>query len=190
VSFSRPAAGQGGAGDTHEPTLPFFAAGNSGGTSCGGGFNALGQLYQPVGAGSARDVTGAALIPDFSGIWARFSFPGFEPPLEGPGPVTNQLRAPNGASSLYGFVGDYTNLILKSHAAEAVKKHGEMELRGVLAPNPRNQCWPRAVPFSFSNVGMQIIQQPNRITILYADDHEVRHVRLNEPHPVRVTPTW
>jgi hypothetical protein len=33
---------------------------------------ALGQLYQPVGAGSASDVTGAALIPDFSGIWARF----------------------------------------------------------------------------------------------------------------------
>ena len=37
---------------------------------------------------------------------------------------------------------------------------------------------------------MQMIQQQNRITILYADDHEVRHVRLNEPHPVRVTPTW
>jgi hypothetical protein len=151
---------------------------------------ALGQLYEPVEAIQRGDATAAASLPEFSGIWARISFPGFEPPLSGPGPVTNQLRAPNGASSLYGFVGDYTNPILKSYAAEAVKKHGEMELRGALAPNPRNQCWPRAVPFGFSNVGMQMIQQPGRITILYADDHEVRRVRLNEPHPARVTPTW
>ena len=45
---------------------------------------AFGQLYQPVEAGSTSAVTGAALTPDFSGIWARFSFPGFEPPLEDP----------------------------------------------------------------------------------------------------------
>src|SRR6516225_9832949 len=102
---------------------------------------ALGQLYEPVEAIQRGDATAAASLPEFSGIWARISFPGFEPPLSGPGPVTNQLRAPNGASSLYGFVGDYTNPILKSYAAEAVKKHGEMELRGALAPNPRNQCW-------------------------------------------------
>jgi hypothetical protein len=151
---------------------------------------ALGQLYQPVGAGRPSDATGAALIPDFSGIWARLSFPGFEPPLSGPGPVTNRLRAPNGASSLNGFVGDYTNPILKPHAAEAVKKHCEIELRGAHAPNPRTQCWPGGVPFVFSNVGMQMIQQPDRITILYADQYQVRRVRLNELHPARVTPSW
>jgi hypothetical protein len=102
----------------------------------------------------------AASIPDFSGIWAHYSFPGFEPPLSGPRPVMNKLRATN--PNRYGFVGDYTNPILKPRAAEAVKKHGEMELRGALAPNPRNQCWPRGGPFAFSNVGIQIIQQPDR----------------------------
>jgi hypothetical protein len=151
---------------------------------------ALGQLYQPVGAVQPSGTTDAALIPDFSGIWARLSFPGFEPPLSGPGPVTNRLRAPNGASSLYGLVGDYTNPILKPHAAEAVKKYGEIELRGGHAPNPRTQCWPGGLPFVFSNVGIQIIQQPDRITILYADQYQVRRVRLNEPHPVHVTPSW
>jgi hypothetical protein len=54
---------------------------------------ALGQLYQPVDR--PTEATGSALIPDFSGIWARFSFPGLEPPLEGPGPITNKLRATN-----------------------------------------------------------------------------------------------
>ena len=37
---------------------------------------------------------GAALIPDFSGIWSHPSFPGFEPPASGPGPVVNKSRRP------------------------------------------------------------------------------------------------
>jgi hypothetical protein len=142
-------------------------------------------------AGAVSSVTqSAASIPDFSGLWARVSFPGFEPPLAGPGPVTNRLRSPNGASSLYGYVGDYTNPILKPQAAEIVKKRGEIELGGAHAPSPRTQCWPGGVPFVFISVGMQMFQQPDRITIFYPDGHEVRHVRMNESHPVRLTPSW
>jgi hypothetical protein len=37
---------------------------------------------------------------------------------------------------------------------------------------------------------MQMIQQPDKITILYADTYEVRRVRMNQPHPTRVTPSW
>jgi hypothetical protein len=44
------------------------------------------------------------------------------------------------------------------------------------------------VPYVFFNVGM--IQQPDRITILYATYNEVRRVRMNQPHPARVTPSW
>jgi hypothetical protein len=131
-----------------------------------------------------------ASIPDFSGIWGRLSFPGFVPPLAGPGPVTNRLRAPNGASSFYGLVGDYTNPILKPHAAEVVKNRGEIEQSGALAPNARNQCWPGGVPFVLNSVGMQMLQQPNKITILYADNSEIRRVRINQPHPTHVTPSW
>jgi hypothetical protein len=148
----------------------------------------LAQLYQTVApADRPGGAQGAASIPDFSGIWAHYSFPGFEPLPSGPRPVMKDLTT---NPHRYGFVGDNTNPILKPHAAEAVKKHGETELRGALAPNPRNQCWPRGGPFAFSNVGIQMIQQADRITILSADDHEVRRVRLNEPHPARVTPTW
>ena len=149
----------------------------------------LAQLYQTVApVDRPGDAQSTAFIPDFSGIWAHYSFPGFEPPSSGPRPVANVLFATN--PNRYGFVGDHNNPILKPLAAEAVKKHGEMELRGAPPPNPRNQCWPRGIPFAFSNIGIQIIQQPNRITILSADDHEVRRVRLNEPHPAQVTPTW
>jgi hypothetical protein len=141
--------------------------------------------------GAVSSVTqSAASIPDFSGLWARVSFPGFEPPIAGPGPVTNTLRSPNGASSIYGYAGDYSSPILKPQAAEIVKKRGEIELGGGHAPSPRTQCWPGGVPFIFISVGLQMFQQPNKITIFYPDGHEVRHVRMNESHPARMTPSW
>ena|SRR6516162_2117723 len=37
---------------------------------------------------------GDASVPDFSGIWSHPSFPGFEPPASGPGPVVNKSRRP------------------------------------------------------------------------------------------------
>jgi len=37
---------------------------------------------------------------------------------------------------------------------------------------------------------MQMLQQPDKVTILYSNDHEVRHVRMNQTHPARVTPSW
>jgi hypothetical protein len=46
------------------------------------------------------------------------------------------------------------------------------------------------VPFIFWNTGIQILQQQHQITILYSNDHKVRHVRMNQPHPARVTPSW
>jgi hypothetical protein len=150
---------------------------------------ALGQAL-----GSARgDTRSAAFIPDFSGLWSHPYFPGFEPPASGPGPVTNRLRVDWGPQRGVGnpgrLVGDYTNPILKPQAAEAVKKQGEIELSGG-APTPMNQCWPEGVPFVFRDIGMQMLQQRDGITILYVLDQQVRHVRMNQPHPAHVTPSW
>jgi hypothetical protein len=151
---------------------------------------ASGQTAGPAAGPSNGGAQGVASIPDFAGLWARVSFPGFEPPLAGPGPVTNRLRSPNGASSIYGYVGDYTNPILKPQAAEIVRKRGEIELGGGHAPSPRTQCWPGGVPFVFISVGMQMFQQPDKITIFYPDGYEVRHVRMNGSHAVRPAPSW
>jgi hypothetical protein len=131
----------------------------------------------------------ATPIPDFSGIWGHLAWPDVEPPLSGPGPVRNRSRR-DGVSDTYQLVGDYSNPILKPQAAEVVKRHGEVSLAGGGYPTPSNQCWPGGVPFIFWNIGMQMLQQPDQLTILYSNDHEVRHVRLNQPHPVRVTPSW
>jgi hypothetical protein len=133
-------------------------------------------------------------IPDFSGIWAHPYIPGFEPPASGPGPVLNKSRTrvgPNaGRSAVTQYVGDYTNPILKPQAAEVVKKRGEIELSGGIAPTPANQCWPEPLPYVLWNPGMQMLQQPHQITILYDYNYDIRHVRMNEPHPAQVKPSW
>jgi hypothetical protein len=130
----------------------------------------------------------AAPVPDLSGLWAR-PYIGFEPPQSGPGPVVNRSRV-GGQSNLSQFVGDYTNPILKPGAAEIVKRHGEIEVSGRAAPNPSNQCLPMSPPYVLQRQQIQVVQQQHQVTILYAEDHQVRRVRLNSEHPAKVTPSW
>jgi hypothetical protein len=93
--------------------------------------------------------------------------------------------------SNYGeLVGDYTNPILQPWAADVVKKKGELSLSGVTYPSPSNQCWPGPVPFLFKHMAMSMLQLPDRTVMLFSEDHEVRWVRMNQPHPAKVTPSW
>ena len=160
-------------------------------------------LSSPAGAEEESQRT--ASLPDFSGVWGNPYLYGIELPLSGPGPVVNKSRRPQTVdvdgrrlppanaplvSSAIRLVGDYTNPILNPAAAEVVKRHAEMSLAGVGYPSPRNQCWPEGVPFIFTNSAVQLLQQPDKITMLYDENHEVRRVRMNEPHPARVMPSW
>jgi hypothetical protein len=150
--------------------------------------SAFGQAVVPAVGPAKSGKESAASNPDFSGIWVH-SIPGFEPLPSGPTSLVNRSRR-NGIADLLQLVGDYTNPILKPQAAEIVKKHGEIALQGIGDPNPRNQCWPSGVPFVFTDRPTQLVQTPDKITILYGHDHQVRRVRLNEPHPARVVPSW
>jgi hypothetical protein len=146
----------------------------------------------PPAVGRADTVEqSAAAIPDFSGIWRHGSLPWLVPPASGPGPVTNRSRRQDTGVSDYGqLVGDYTNPILQPWTADVVKKKGELSLAGVTYPSPSNQCWPEPVPFLFKHMAMQMLQLPDEIVMLFNEDHEVRRVRMKEPHPARVRPSW
>jgi hypothetical protein len=157
----------------------------------------------------AQTAAPAAAIPNLSGLWNHPGFPWFEPPASGPGPVTNRSRWPQrisspgagsaalpplkegvGISDYDQLIGDYTNPILQPWAAQVVKKFGDMSLAGITYPNPANQCWPEPMPFIFKQFVVDVIQQPDRILMLYHGDHEVRRIRLNQPHPEQLTPSW
>ena len=60
-----------------------------------------GQTAGPAAVPANGGVQGVS-IPDFSGMWARVSFPGFGRPLAGAGPVINKNRCPNGAPCFAG----------------------------------------------------------------------------------------
>jgi hypothetical protein len=167
------------------------------------------QTAAPAAGPGDKGGQDTATIPDFSGIWAHLTFPDVEPPLSGAGPVRNLSRvtvevartlapyngAPtavntNGVSNLAELVGDFTNPILKPDAAEVVKQHGQIAKKKIPYPTPANQCWPGGVPFVFWNIGIQMLQQKDKVTILYANDYDVRHVYMNRTHPEHVTPSW
>jgi hypothetical protein len=172
---------------------------------------AFGQTVAPTVAPANSGKESAASIPDFAGMWVHGSIPGFEPLPSGPTSLVNRSRrsiaqllrdlavdwsgpgeppSKDGVSNLIELVGDYSNPILQPWAAEVVKKFGEMSLAGVGFPSPRNQCWPGGVPFVFTGGAIAILQQPDKIAILYNYDHQVRHVRMNQSHPAQVTPNW
>jgi hypothetical protein len=77
------------------------------------------------------------------------------------------------------LVGDYTNPILKPEAARVVKKYGEMSLAGAA------RC-----ALHFYRLCSANIAAAGKVTTLYDQDHEIRHVRMNEPHPRRVFRDW
>jgi len=132
----------------------------------------------------------AATVPDLSGKWSHPALNGLELPLSGPGPVRNKSREPSGVGNRQLLVGDFNNPILQPWAADVVKKFGEESLAGKGYPSPRNQCWPEQVPFILANYGMQLLQQKDKVTILYNYDHQYRQIRMNAAHPEHVTPSW
>src|SRR5258706_6942608 len=131
----------------------------------------------------------AASIPDFSGRWGRNAF-NFEPTPSGPQPVMNLSRQPDGTSNIGQLVGDFRNPILKPETAEIIKQKGEMSKSGPTYPDPSNQCRPYNPPFTLAmELGLEMLQKKDGITMIYDQDDQVRRIRLNASHPKKVTPS-
>ena len=131
----------------------------------------------PAARAADSSARSTAAIPDLSGTWGRPFLNGLKSPLSGPGPVTNKVRLIGrqaGTSDIEQPVGDYANPILQPWAADLVKKLGETTLAGKGFPTPRNQCFPEQMPFVLINFGMHLLQQPDKITVLYPFDHQFR----------------
>jgi len=150
---------------------------------------AMGQTAAPA-ATPASVTNSSASSTDFQGVWHHPALPWFEPLASGPRPVTNRSRTPGGFSNYDRLVGDYTNPVLQPWAANIVKRYGDFSQAGITFPNPANQCWPEPVPFIFKHNTMQMLQQPDIVTIMYSEDHDIRRIRMNTAHPAQLTPSW
>ena len=146
-------------------------------------------IAAPTPTDWARAAETDTAIPDLSGMWGRNSF-AYESPNAGFGPVENSSRLPSGARDRTMLVGDDTNPILTPQAAQTVRRFGEISRSGIGFPDPNNQCWPEGPPYIFRVLVTQLVQQRDKILILYTFDHQVRRIDLNRPHPAYVTPSW
>ena len=146
----------------------------------------------------AMAVLDARAVPDLSGQWGRDML-FFEPPASGSGPVIRAERKSDGSVAVQDpcctlvqrWLGDHTSPILKPEAAEAVRKFGESSVNGKVTPDLHNTCWPEPPPYVMGvHFGVHILQQREEVTLLYLLYNTVRHVRLNEPHPENLMPSW
>ena len=122
--------------------------------------------------------------------WGKNAF-NFEPMSSGPQPLRNLSRRPDGTGNATQLVGDYHNPILKPEAAAVVKQKGEFAVAGQGFPNAQDQCRPVAPPFTFAmQLSFQMLPKSDGdMTIIYGQDGNVRHVRMNGTHPENLVPS-
>lgn len=127
-------------------------------------------------------------IPNFSGFWTRSDDAAgrsFQAPESGPGPM---MRA---ADSGPFWIADLANPILGEEARAAVAAHAEIGRSGHISQPAWVLCWPPGLPLIVNmNDPMQFLQSPDKVTIVYERDNQVRHIYLNEPHPADPPRTW
>jgi hypothetical protein len=124
----------------------------------------------------------ASPVPDMAGSWSRLTF-GFEDPPSGQGPIGRLRREAN-------VGGNYHNPILTPAAAAVVKERSDMLISGKDYPTPSSHCTPMVSPFLFRVQEMQVLQKKDEVVFLFMQDHQIRRVKLNQPHPARITPSW
>jgi hypothetical protein len=131
---------------------------------------------------------GAAAVPDFSGSWMRTGNAfDFARPLPGasPGPLINI----SGNDLIP--IGNADSPILKPWAAAEVRKHNEIILAGKLALDAPASCMLMGVPYVLQvRENVWLAQEPARVTIVYQNDNQWRHVYLGASHSANPTPSW
>ena len=122
--------------------------------------------------------------------WGKNAF-NFEGMPSGPQPLRNLSRLPNGKANAGRLVGDYHNPILTPEAAAIVKQKGDLAIAGKGFPNSQDQCRPMAPPFALAmQLGFVMLPAQNHeIAIVYDQNMNIRHIRMDGAHPAKLSPS-
>src|SRR4029077_1918879 len=145
---------------------------------------------------AADSVTVPDFAPDTGTGWLAPE-DDFIQPDSGPGPVKSDPAHPY--LSFYKYprnpnpafrVADLTNPILQPWAKEELRKANERALSGKTVFTPKERCWPIGVPgfLLYPVFPVYFLQTPQEVVMIWAEDHQVRHVYLNRQHSVQVKP--
>src|SRR5437879_5571694 len=64
-----------------------------------------------------------------------------------------------------------------------------VSLSGRTFSHPYNLCLQNPVPYILWNFNVYLLQQPDKVTLIYPHDSDFRVVRLNQPHPATMIPS-
>ncbi len=153
--------------------------------------------FTPAGAARAADPQ-LNLAPTGSTGWLAQDDEFIAPP-SGPGPVRS---APGHQYiSFYKYrdnphpifrVADLSNPILQPWVRERLRAVNERSLSGKVISTPKERCWPVGVPgfLLLPATPVYFVQSPDKIAMIWMQDHQVRHVYLNVPHSTDLKPSW
>ena len=123
----------------------------------------------------------------------------FIPPPSGPGPVRSDpahpylsfYKYPRNPNPAY-RVADLSNPILQPWARDALQRANQKALSGAEVTLPKERCWPVGVP-AFSILPatpVYFLQTPREVVLIWTQDHQMRHVWLNQNHSAAPKPSW
>lgn len=140
-----------------------------------------------VPSGAIADSGPAAGVPDFSGLWDRGNESWFHAV---PGDTAGKplVRV---SPSQQQEAGDYNNPILQPWARDIVKANAAKELNLQYVPTAHGSCTPSGVPEVLNlREPVQLLQQKDRVTVIYQRDHQIREVYLDRQHTAHPQPSW
>jgi hypothetical protein len=141
----------------------------------------------PVAGSSADSGSITAVTPDFSGLWDRGNESWFHA-VPGDSDGKPLLRV---SPDQQQEAGDYNNPILQPWARAIVRANAEKELNEEYVPTAHGSCRPSGVPEVLNlREPVQLLQQKDKVTIIYQRDHQSREIYLNPNHSGNPKPSW
>ena len=146
----------------------------------------------PANRNLSRNST-ALPTPNLSGVWFRAWRVQqlFEPPDRGPGPVTGDPVSPHIRGQNSPWIADLSSPILRPQTRDRLMQLAEQQRAGHALLDNDALCLPVGVLGSLNMFdAMQVLQTPTKVILLYARDHQIRVIYLDQPHSRGLSPTW
>jgi hypothetical protein len=139
-----------------------------------------------------------ASVPDFSSNntgWVSIGTDWVAVPGS-PAPVTDDPAhpyVPNNTGRQPTFrVANVDNPNLTQFAKDELKKSNDEVLRGKAMYARESRCWATGVPTYLLNPAQPtfFLQAPDKVTMIWQMDHQVRRIYMNAPHSENPKPSW
>ncbi len=124
----------------------------------------------------------ASLRPNQLAMNGYWKGPSYAPP---PGGAARTGGAAPGTGPMAGVVP-----LMQPWAAAEFAKKVALEKSGEFVPTPTNVCIPAVVPGIGVPLGTEILVEPHQVTFLYELNRTARIVRIGQPHPASLVPSW